>query len=284
MFDPPIQRYPKKWKEMSLDFKLMFVYHGSMMVLFIAGQDLSVRQEITLTGILAVVLVAISLRHRRVMNWRWPSVRPRNVLWASFGAVAIAFFLFSATPLFPPSDHHALPWYFAGLGIGVFGILTSLRVVNTSEADFLLNCWIIDQYGREIERASDLPQPTDSEPDWMRMVRGIYTVMFMLVWTFGVTSFFFFGNAFRHGSPMPTATQAEPLTDHDKTVFVTRTEKRRIDYFQLASEIGVPLVVVGGVILHFLVGVKLFPNAPTLSEYLAERTRPKPNPPPPKLL
>jgi len=45
MFDPPTQRYPKKWKEMSLDFKLMFAYHGSMMVLFLAGRILSVLQE-----------------------------------------------------------------------------------------------------------------------------------------------------------------------------------------------------------------------------------------------
>jgi hypothetical protein len=38
MFDPPTQRYPKKWKEMSLDYKLMFVDHGGMMVVFIAGR------------------------------------------------------------------------------------------------------------------------------------------------------------------------------------------------------------------------------------------------------
>ena len=46
MFDPPTQHYPKKWKEMSLDFKLMFVYHVSMMLLFIAGGSLSIQQEI----------------------------------------------------------------------------------------------------------------------------------------------------------------------------------------------------------------------------------------------
>jgi hypothetical protein len=279
MFDPPTQRYPKKWKEMSLDFKLMFVYHGSMMVLFIAGQNLSVSQEILLTSFLVVVLVAISLRHRRLTNWRWPPVRPSNVFWALFGAVAIAFFLFSATPLFPPSDHRILPWYLAGLGIGVFGILTSLRVVDASEADFLSHCRIIDQYGREFERPSELPQPKESEPNWKKMIRGIYTVVFLLLWTVGVASFFFFGTAFRSGSPIPTATQAEPLTDHGKTVYVTRAEKQRINYFQLASGVGIPIILVSAVVLHFLVGVKLFPNAPTLSEYWAKRNRPTSNPP-----
>jgi len=274
MFDPPTQRYPKKWKEMSLDFKLMFAYHGSMMVLFLAGRILSVLQETTLTCFLVVVIVTISLRRRRVMNWRWPSVRLRNVLGASFGAVAVAFFLFSASPLFPPSDHRVLPWYFAGLGIGVFGILTTLRVVDTSEADFLLNCQIIDRYGREVERTSEPLQPIDSEPHWKKTIRGIYTVVFMLVWTFSVASFFLFGDAFRRGSPVPTATQTEPLADHGKTVFVTRTEKQRINLFQLASGVGIPFALVGGIVLHFVVGVKLFANAPTLSEYLARKGSP----------
>jgi hypothetical protein len=52
---------------MSLDFRLMFVYHGCMMVLFIAGQGLSVKQESLLT-ILLVILVTISVRHRKVTS------------------------------------------------------------------------------------------------------------------------------------------------------------------------------------------------------------------------
>jgi hypothetical protein len=161
--------------------------------------------------------------------------------------------------------------------------LTSLRVVDTSEADFLLNCRIIDRYGHMIERTSEPPRPIDSEPHWKKVIRGIYTVIFVVAWTFGVASFFFFGNAFGRGSPVPTATQTEPLADHGKTVFVTPRDKRRIDWFQLASGAGVPVVLVG-VILHFVVGVKLFPNAPTLSEYLARKDSPKPDPPPAKLL
>ena len=36
-------RYPKKWKEMSLNMKLMFGYHGSMMAMMMAGGSLRVR-------------------------------------------------------------------------------------------------------------------------------------------------------------------------------------------------------------------------------------------------
>ncbi len=61
-------------------------------------------------------------------------------------------------------------------------------------------------------------------------------------------------------------------------------EKQRISYLQLASWIGTPVVLIGGFILHFVVGIKLFPNTPTISEYLSERARPKSTPPPPKLV
>jgi hypothetical protein len=105
------------------------------------------------------------------------------------------------------------------------------------------------------------------------VTRGIYTVVFLLVWIASVGSFFLFGTAFRPGSPAPTAIQTEPLVDHEKTVYVTRGEKRRIDYLQLVSWIGIPSILVSAALLHFVVGVKLFPNAPTISEDVAERKR-----------
>ena len=256
---------------MSLDFKLMFAYHGCMMALFIAGQSFSVREEVLITVVLVIVLAVASIRHRKLTHWRWPGAHPRDVLFAIAGAVAVAFFLFSATPLFPPSDHRVLPWYLAGLGIGTLAILTSLRVVAPSEADYLLQCRVIDQYGREIERVSETAPPKSPEPPWKKVTRGIYSVVFLLVWIASVGSFFSFGTAFRHGSPVPTATQTEPLVDHGKTVYVTRNEKQRIGYIQLASWIGIPSIIVSAVVLHFLVGVKLFHNAPTLSEFWAAR-------------
>lgn len=268
---------------MSLDYRLMFVYHGCMMVLLVAGQGFSVRQESLLTIVLVIILVTISVRHRKVTNWRWPGVRFRDALYVVFGAAAVAFFLFSATPLFSPSDHHFLPWYLAGLGIGTFGILSGLHVVETSEANFLLRCRTIDQYGREIEQAPEPPAPKISDANWKNLARGVYTVVFVLVWIAGVASFFFFGSSFRRGSPAPTATQTEPLKDHGKTVYVTRSEKERIDSLQLVSWVGIPLVLVSAVVLHFLIGVKLFADAPTLPEYWVARSRKASSAPPAKL-
>ena len=261
-------RYPKKWKEMSLDMKLMFGYHGSMMAMMMAGGSLSVRQELTMAAVMASLIVLLSRSNRQKKHWRWPGIRPVDVLYAVGSVFFISIFLYSASPLFPPNNGHIVPWYLACLGIGLFGVLQSLKVVCPSEAEFASNCKIVDLYGRELEPVQESSSARPSEANWKRVTKTTYTVMFTLLWICGVASFYFFGTAFKNGSPEPTVTQTEPLEDHGKTVYVTPTEKQRVRSLQLVSWVGVPVVLIGGAVLHFVVGVKLFPNTPTLSEYL----------------
>jgi multisubunit Na+/H+ antiporter MnhB subunit len=254
---------------MSLDMRLMFGYHISMMVMIVAGSSLTMRQELTIAATIAAIIVLISRYHRQKRHWRWPGVKPLDVLYAVGGAVLIAFFLYSATPLFPPNNSHVLPWYLAGLGIGVLGILQALKVVYGSEAEFASNCKIVDQYGRELDPIREPAFPVEpKEPKWKRIVKVIYTVVFLVTWIGGVASFYFFGTAFKNGSPEPTISQTESLENHGKIVYITPAEKQRVHALQLVSWIGTPLVLVGAAILHFLLGVKLIPNTPTLAEYL----------------
>ncbi len=262
-------RYPKNWKEMSLDMKLMFGYHFSMMAMMMAGGFLSVRQEVTIVGAIASLIALVSRYNRQKKHWRWPGIKLVDVLYAVGGLCFVSFFLYSAGPLFPPNNGHTVPWYLAGCGIGLFGVLQSLKVVYPSEAEFASNCMIIDQYGRELQPVQEPSSPAQpSEPNWKRFTKATYAVVFMLLWVCGVASFYLFGTAFKNGSPEPTATQTELLEDHGKTVYVTPTEKRRVHALQVVAGVGVPVVLISGAILHFVVGVKLFPNAPTLSEYL----------------
>lgn len=274
-----IDRYPKRWKDTSLDMKLMFGYHVSMMAMMMGGGLLTVRQELMIATTIAALIVLISRSHRQSKHWRWPGAKPLDALKAAGGIVLISFFLYSATPLFPPNNGQLAPWYLAGLGIGLFGILQTLKVVYATEAEFGSNCMIIDQYGRELDPPP--PQSSQAEPhyaNWKRVAKGIYQVTFILVWVCGVASFYFFGTAFKSGSLEPTAAQNEPLEDHGKIVYVTPPEKRRVHTLQLVSWLGIPAVLLSGAALHFLLGVKLFPNAPTLAEYL-ERAKNKPSEP-----
>jgi hypothetical protein len=249
--------------------RLLSGYQLSMMVLFAAGGYLTVRQEFTIAAGIATLIVLVSRYYRKRRHWRWPGIKPKDVLYALGGIVLMTFFLYAATPLFPPNDGQNLPWYLFGLGIGVFNVLAAPNLVCSSEAEFASHCMIIDQYGRELE-PEPVVEPSEeiSEPKWKRIIQVTYTVTFMLVWICSVASVYSFGTAFKNGSPQPTATQTEPLEDHSKTVYVTPAEKRRIHALQLVSWIGIPTLIIGGLVLHFLVGVKLFTNVPTLAEYL----------------
>jgi len=269
LFEAPKSNYPQKWKDYSLDFRLMFVYHGCMMVLFFAGEFLSTQYEILIAALTAAVLVSVSVRHRREMNWRWKGATTASVLRAAGGMVLTGLFLFAGTPLFSPKDHRFLPWYLAGIGIAVFGILAALNVVEFSKDEFLKSCHRQGTEPSNLATAAISPAvPADPvEPSWKRILRGALMLFFLIVWLDGVASFYFFGVAFRNGSPVAAATKTEPLDDHGRTVFVSKDQKILVDDLQTAMSIGIPMIFVLGFIVHFIVGVKLIPNAPTFREW-----------------
>jgi hypothetical protein len=258
----------------------MFVYHGSIMVLFATGSLLTVGQEITIVGCLLAALIAVSIWNRQRTNWRWQPAYTGDWIKAAFIAAAIAFFLFASGGLYRASDPRLLPWYLGVLGIGVFGVLSVLQVVDASQADFLLRCRNFDSFGREVESE---PKPTaEIEPRWKRASRGIITIAFAVMWLITVSSFYASERALSAASSSPTDVRDEAIADHGKVHYITQGEKRWIDGLDLATWIGMPIVFAGGAILHFFLGVKLFPGAPTLAERSAKRTAWGRVPPPPK--
>src|ERR1700682_4195235 len=180
--DPPKARdYPKQWKYMSLELKLLFVYHGCMMVLFLIGEAFSTRQELAFATVLLFLLISLSIRHRRSTGWRWQGVKPNDLLMAVGGVALIGIFLYVAIPTLSPSNPRCLPWYLAGFGIGMFNVLRTLRLVDSSESAFLGNC---HEPGNPIEQATNTAstEPESVEPKWHRAVRSVYSLLFFLVW------------------------------------------------------------------------------------------------------
>jgi hypothetical protein len=267
MFGPPkVGDYPKQWKDMSFEFKLMFVYHGCMMILFMTDGAFSLRQQLTMAGVLLLVLTSLSIRHRRLTDWRWQGAKPKNYVMAAGVVALMGVFLYAATPLFPPSNPRFLPWFLAGFGIGAFNVLRAVRLVYPSEAEFLADC---REPGSQFEQPI---VPESTEPPWHRVIRGTYSTLFFFVWIGFVGFFYYSGAAFRDGSPVPTPTRPDAVTEHGRTVYVTHAQKVLSDKLELFAFIGIPSVIVGGLVLHFLVGVKLYPNAPTLREFLARKS------------
>lgn len=264
LFGPPKNEdYPRKWKDMSLDFKLMFVYHGCMMFLFIAGSAFTTRQELFIASSLVVVLTMLSLRHRSAVGWKWEGVKTKDLAMAIGVAALMVFFLGAGSSMFPASNPRFLPWYLAGFGIGFFNVLSTLKLVRSSESEMLA-----DSRTHPAEQTSTVAtEPL--EPRWRRVVRGIYSCLFLLVWIEGVYFFQYSGKTFQSGSPTPTATQTDPISDHGNTVYITHAQKVQLDRMETMMFTGIPAILVSGFVLHFLVGIKLFPNTPTLAEWRA---------------
>lgn len=265
---------------MSVDFRLMFLYHVSMMMLMLAGgSGISLLQELLVAACLIVGILAFSWKYRVKHRWRWPGASVKNVLAAAGGTLLMVLFLYAATPLFPPSNPQGAPWYLAGLGIGVFSILLSLRIATYSQAEFLSQCLELDLYGREVPRLPDTAaSPVPREAPWKKVARGLFSLLFLAIWLTGIGFFYYFGKTFNSGSPEPTIEKTAPLTDHGKTVYVRPADKRRIELLETTMMVGVPTCLLLMGFLHFVAGVKLFPNTPTLAEWLANRRGPPINP------
>src|SRR5258708_9971595 len=97
---PKSEDYPRKWSEMSLDFKLMFVWHGSMMVLMMTGGLFTIGQELTLAAILTAVLFSLSIQNRPSNGWQWQPVQSKQFQSAAGALLLPSAFFLAMTPLF----------------------------------------------------------------------------------------------------------------------------------------------------------------------------------------
>lgn len=261
MFEIDDSKFPARWNEMSLDYKLFIVFHGCMMILFATSGHFPIFFQIRFVSTLACVLAVISIVHRKRNKWHWPGVGIKGAFAALVSLALGLFFLGSVIPRISPLSPRIFPWFAAGGGIILGEVLFLLNVVCLSKKEFLRHCG--DKVSEE-PQASNLPQ----EPQWKRTVRTLFGLYFLAVWIVGVSFFWKFDIAFRDGSPKPTRTQTETLDDHRERVYVTPEEKRIVSFLESAAMLGVPSALLIGFFLHFVAGVKLIPNAPTLQKFV----------------
>jgi hypothetical protein len=258
LFDPPAEaKYPRRWRDMSFEYRGMFAYHIAMMVMFVAG-ILPVLYEVAVAAGIFVVIAGVSWDRRRRMDWHHPPLVPLDIL-KTLGVLATTgLFAFVASQGFPFTNPHFAPWFLGLTGIGVFGILQQLKVVTFSEAEFV-------ELGKpKPAPAVEVMNPETGEPFWHRSVRALHRVVFFAVWLTFMAFFYFDTSAIRDGSPRPTPTATSPITDHGIVMYVTADRAALIGLLQIISMIGIPTVILSGFALQFLVGVKLFPGATSL--------------------
>ena len=136
-------------------------------------------------------------------------------------------------------------------------------MVYPSEAAFLADG---HEPGIQIEEAASTKSIESTEPRWHRAAKSAYGALFFIVWLGFVGYFYYSGTTFRDGSPVLTAAQNEPITDHGKTVYITHDQKALRDKLELFGFVGISSVLVCGLLLHFLAGVKVFSETSTSRE------------------
>lgn len=222
--------YPQSWSEMSTDFKLMMGFHLCMMVLFVVGGAVGVVAELAIAGVFLIAAIVISAWRKLSARWQWPGVGLKEIAMALGTIALMGGFAFAATPLASPHSPVMLPWFLAIAGFGIFSAANALRLVTLSEAEFLAQC-------------GEPPAVAESEPAEPRLhglARSAYYVAFIAVWLSSVASFYFFGVGMRDGTPSPTATNTEPLTNHGVTVYVSVATKHLIDALQTSMLLAFP--------------------------------------------
>jgi hypothetical protein len=258
---------------MSLDFRLMYVYEGSVMVMFTTGAMLTERFEIGMAAIVTLVLVAISLTYRSKMNWHWPGASGKDFL-KTLGEILLgAMVSVAASPQFPPRDHHFLPWYLFGYGALAFAALTSLHFATPSKEVFLKQCRSSDQ-AADFGHGPDVIQAAEPfEEPWKKNVRAIFAAAFIFLWIAGFASFYVFGLVSKHGTHRPNMTNSAPIKVDGAILFVPENEKQLADELSDIVSVGIPVFLATGFLAHFFLEVKLVSNVPTFSEWRAGRRK-----------
>jgi hypothetical protein len=254
LFDSSRQASPRRLKDMSFDYRALFIYHICMIALFASGGGISLQAKVTIVvGLLCVITLALAWNKRR-KGWHRPATKPGDWLKAAGVLVLGAAFLVSASPMFPPATALAFPWYAAGFGILLFGVLSELRVLQGTTDDFLACCNV----GKGI--ASAVNVEANAEPRWKRIARLVFSAIFLLAWLEGVAFFYEFGTAFKNGSRIPTADKTETLADHGRVVYVSASDKQTVSWLEHGMMFGIPAVLGVGFLLQFGLGVEVFSN------------------------
>jgi hypothetical protein len=244
--------YPRRWSEMSLDFKLFFASHGALMVMFLVGRVLTIGIESAAEAALLAAIGGLATWRRCIDGWRWAGMGLAQALNTFLALAVLVVFGGAAFLLFPPSSPAFLPWYLALVNIGVFNVLVALRIVRPSREAYQRDCQPADV------TASLTTAPVSTEAPWRRVARITFHTVFLLVWIDGVAFFFAEGAA----APNPESLRAAPfMGDVARALVVLQNPDVRLA-MQVGVFVGIPCVLAAAFLLQFVLGVAVFPNAP----------------------
>jgi len=237
------------WSGMSFEMKAFFAFHVSMMVMMVAGSGLAFLDKALIAGAIALSLSILSAIRRLRRGWRWRGASVGRWLFAVLNALLFCYFIGAVTGFSLAKFERLGPWAFAGIGIGVFGVLNILQIVHRTEAGFLSDCGEGTVHDYSVER----------EPAWKRVLGVVYSILFLVVWLAFVTFFYVRSSILSASSPIPTMGKTVAMAENGRTVYVSPADKNLVDLLQLAPMVGIPSIVTLGFFLQFVLKVRLNP-------------------------
>jgi hypothetical protein len=249
-------KMPERWSDYSLDYKLFFVLAFGLLLLFGVGGMLPVTTGFSAVWVataIAAPLIIISVVHRARRQWRWRGVKRKDLVGALFGVAVVLAFLYAATPMFPPVGVF-LPWYLLGGAIGVWNLLTALKITHYARADFDRDCepWSVsvDEDGYKSTR----------HLGWRDVVAIVYSVLFFSVWLAFLARFYLTGVHLRDGARIPDATHVYAVEDDPAVAYISAEEGRLFEALGWYAFAGIPAIMLLGVVLQFIFKVPVLGN------------------------
>jgi hypothetical protein len=252
----------KKWRDGSLDYRMLVLYYFCMLALFWMKGALGVGMQLMLVSNLIAGFVQFSLWQRHALGWEWPG-RPtlsQTHLWGMLGLPSlIAVFLVT---FFPPTQPSWLPATSFVLAWLLFQALTVLGIVSASRDEFRQNCKERAEHVVRLSSHPAHPSPRHRRrARQKRITRVIYRVVFFLAWFEAVFFLYFYGFLLK-GSKNSVSGQAGLVASHDLTEFMAPAHRQVLHQLRVTAFVSVPLIVASTLLFfHYVSRPELFPNS-----------------------
>jgi Na+/melibiose symporter-like transporter len=264
LFDRP-QFTRRQWSDYSLDYKLFFVWEVSLFAAILPSQSgaFDALSDAVLYGLALgwlAILSLIAIRNRIAENWRWPGLSASSAAYALLVGVLMVIFLFIFMHDLLPMGRHAAPMIAFAVSIGVFNILSSLKLVQNTQEEF--ERYRVTDESAPAHVTSDSEDDKPIDPLWKRVARGAYFALFILIWLEGMAFFYFHERFVDQGAREPSMTRTHSVNEHGTLVYLTDDQAELNGLLETLMMIGIPAIILSGFALHFVVGVPLFNNMP----------------------
>ncbi len=253
MTDAPDTQTPSRTGSICLDFKLFGTWQLSLIAFgmlarerLFDGISAPVYYAALLVYFLALLFAAVS--HRRKHNWRWPGVDDDAVQHTLVVAGGACVFAVIGWHGMPPLTRAGVPSILFAVSLFAFAILYAMNVAQWGQAQFDACCG-------EAETNMD----SDEEPGWMRFVRCAWLTALALTVADVAASMFVDVTVKQNAAAVRDALHTVLLDDHGRHFWLTPQQSDLFHALMQSAGFTVPAVLLSGVFLRNVLGVKLFP-------------------------